>query len=352
MQKRYNCFDFIKIIFLLAVIMTHIFYTSKWALWRLADIPVFNFLKASTEFSCNAVEGFFIISGFLLVAAFKNIDVKTFVLKKYFRLAPVAIFSLICAIILRLFHLVKFRVIADLLAIFMLNNFGICWAKSSNQILWYSSALFGGLIIYFSIIKFLPKYKKTIALALVIISYTLLEILKNGDYSLPYKNYYNVFNVGFLRALGGIGTGCILAWIQQYNIKTNYLFNSAMEILLFCGTIYWLFCPHIKITNFVFVLICTALLWLLVQNNGVLSNLINRFDYSNLSKYVYSIYVTHYLVGFAICGGFYKSHLQLLSNYPIISSFVYIIISVVIGVITYHFIEEPVYKYARNRIID
>lgn len=350
MQKTFNCLDFLKIFLLLAVIMTHACFSAPWAFWRLADLPAYNLLHSCSEFSCNAVEGFFIISGFLLVMTYKDISLKTFVLKKYFRLSPPAIFSILVCFVLHAFHLVKLRIFGDILTAFMLNNFGICWAKGSNQILWYPSALFAGLILYYSIIKFLPKKKEVITIILVSVSYILLEVLKHGTYSAPYKNFYGVLNIGFLRALGGIGFGCIIAWLQKADIKTNYIFNSISEIILLCGTVYWLFCPHAKMTNFLFVIIFVGLLQFFINDKGLLSNIINKFNYKFLSKYVYSIYVMHYLVGYALCGGFYKNHIAMLNCAPLVYFVLYIILSCFVGVVVYKLVEEPAYKYAKDKL--
>lgn len=81
-----------------------------------------------------------------------------------------------------------FKPIANLLTIFLFNNFGICWVVSDNPVLWFTSALFAGLLVYFCLIKFVPqKYNKWIITVLFIIGYLILEYLQHGSFSKPIK---------------------------------------------------------------------------------------------------------------------------------------------------------------------
>ena len=347
MQKIENI-EFLRIILIIGILCTHAFHSAKWAFWRVVDAPVLTALKNSPNFGMNAVEGFFLIAGFFLVYKFKDVDFKTFALNKYLRLVPLVIFSTILCVCLYPLHWFPLRITGDILSAFLLNNFGICWTKATNQDLWFSSALFSALLLYFPIIKLKSeKIRKLIALAVVVFCYILLEILRKGIYATPFQNYYGIINIGFIRAVGGVGLGCILCWIYKKYLK-GFCFKyqsaiySILEIFTFGGMVYWLFLPHCKISNFVFVIDFAVLLMLFVQTQGFLSKLLEKIKWSYFSRYIYSIYVTHFISGFILCNYLYKAHPGFVSNYPVGALIISFVFFVLFGILTYHIIERPI----------
>ena len=134
----------------------------------------------------------------------------------------------------------------------LLNNFFFRWCYGSVGSVWYVSALFACYILFFAIKKYVKnnKISNLIVLAVFISGYIILEILKHGSFGNPGQNF-GIFNVGFLRALGGFGLGMCIAelyknfshYITEYNFKKiqyfislrNYIIGNNCLVDVFCS---------------------------------------------------------------------------------------------------------------------
>lgn len=361
MQKLKNI-EFLRTFLICGIVMLHMFINRTWCLCNIfPDIQLYQNIKAAVGHSNNGVEGFFIIAGFLLVITFKDsIKLGDFVLKKYIRLSPPIAFSMLLCIIGWMLNTMHFKPIANLLTIFLFNNFGICWVVSDNPVLWFTSALFAGLLVYFCLIKFVPqKYNKWIITVLFIIGYLILEYLQHGSFSKPIKNYYHVLNVGFLRALGGLGIGCLIGqYFKGDSEKINNLvmpklqkyFITFAELFLTAFIIWWMLCPHANMNNILFVLGFTVLFILFVAKKGYVSQFFDKDIWVKLGKYQYSVYVVHYvfirIFGLAV----WKQNPDFVNAHPVIPILVMLFLIILLGVFTYHFVEIPCAEYLKNLI--
>lgn len=358
MEKLKNI-EFLRVFLISVIVLLHTTSYGGWSLMQnFPDIPQLKFFHNIFIQGNNSVEGFFIIAGFLFVLTFKNQTVKDFVKKKYIRLSPTILFAVIVCIIASLFHVIKLRFWDDILVIFLLNNFGICFAHGTTPALWFTSALFGGLFIYFLITKINSEKIKTVLFILLpVIAYGILEYLQHGSFSTPHKNYMNIFNVGFLRALGGVGAGVYIGYFyKKYGQKIkNYNFNlfskigiNFAETGLCCFMFWWLCTAHKQLNCIIFVIVFALILFLFVIKKGFLTNLFDKDIWVKLGKYQYSVYVIHSVAGKILLGAIWTVHPDFVKIHPYSTISIVIFMILISGYITYNYIEKPCTNYLKK----
>ena len=142
MQKIKNL-EFLRIFLICAIVIFHMFINRTWDLCNIyPDIHLYQFIKRAITYSNNGVEGFFIIAGFLLVLTFKNISIKDFIIKKYIRLSPPIAFSMLIGLLGWKLGVLHFKLMPNILTVFLLNQFGVCLGIGVNPVLWFTSVLF------------------------------------------------------------------------------------------------------------------------------------------------------------------------------------------------------------------
>ncbi|MBR1460041.1 acyltransferase [bacterium] len=362
MEKLKNI-EFIRVFLITAIVFLHMFINRVCNLCHIyPDISIYQTIKSAIAHSNNSVEGFFIVAGFFLVYTFKShLSLKNFILKKYIRLSPAILFSMgLCAIgwLLGAMHI---KLIPNLLTVFLLNHFGINIAVGQNPILWYTSTLFAGLLLYFCIIKYLPVKIKYWTIAILAISgYIILEILQHGSFANPLVNYHHVFNIGFLRTVGGIGLGCLIGYLyknvlSKYNqpLKNMWLkwFFTLLEVGFMAFVVWWCMCIHKSINNIVIVLCFGILLILFLFKKGYLSQITDSDIWVKLGRYQYSIYVVHYVIIRILGLKVWKHCPNFVAVHPILPIIINLIVILLVGILTYHMVELPCAKFLTNKLI-
>ncbi len=359
MQKIKNL-EFLRVLLIIAVLAIHTCASGSFALYKhFPQIDLYKYLHQCFIQTNNAVEGFFIIAGFLLVITFKNTETTAnFVKKKYIRFTPVIIFTTLIAIILSAFGILKCRLFGDLLTVLLVNHFGICFATGSLPVLWFTSALFAGLLLYFIILKnFWGKKLYGVLIFLVFASYLILEILQHGLFSHPHRNYYHIFNIGFLRSVGGIGLGVLTGFLYKNHLinkniqekffpKTLYTIS---EIIFLSGIIWWLFFPHKIFNSIYFVIMFQILLLLFIMKKGYLSEFLNNDIWVKTGKYQYCVYVTHSVIGFVLLNKIWLKHPDFIAIHPFLPIIIANVMMIICGILTYHMVELPCGKYLKEK---
>jgi len=361
MEKLKNI-EFLRVFLITNIVLLHVHVSSAWSFSKVfPKSNLYQFLHDCFAASNNCVEGFFIIAGFLLFYTFKpNKSIKEFILKKYIRLSPAILFATLLCIIGWLLGVMHFKLIPNLLTVLLLNHFGRCWVIGCMAVLWYVSAMFSGLLIYFSILKFVvQKYQKYVITILAILGYIILEYFQKGRFSDPYHNYYYIFNIGFLRAIGGIGLGCLIGMILK-NFKFDYtktvtnkkiIAVTFIELTFLIFLIWWTMYPHGRINNIVFVIGFAILFLLFIIQKGYISKFFNKEIWIFLGKYSYSIYVTHYAVGKILVKTIWKHNQHFVYSHPYIPIIITLLIILLVGILTYHMVELPCTKYLKAKLI-
>lgn len=362
MQKIRNI-EFLRTFLICSIVMLHMFIDRTWCLCNIfPNISLFKFIESAIHFSNNAVEGFFIIAGFLLVLTFKNISVGDFIKKKYIRLSPPIAFSMLICLVGWYLGVLHFKLIPNILTVLLLNQFGYCWADGSNKILWFTSVLFACLLLYFCVLKFSnKKYLNIKILILTVLGFGILEYLKHGSFGRPLVNYYHLFNVGFLRGLGGVGLGCLIGNIYKDNFeriknieltKIKKTIISCVELFLLGSVFWWLCIPHAKYNCILFVLTFAFLFILFILKKGYISEFFDKDIWVFLGKYQYSMYVVHYVIIKIFGLALWKNCPDFVNSYPIMPIIIMLATILIFTVFTYHFVEEPCAKYLKQKLFN
>lgn len=353
---KFKNIEFLRIIMIISIMFFHMFKHRHYTLEYLyPKISLFQHIHENFAHGRNGVEGFFIVAGFFLFWTFKDkISLKDFIMKKYARLSPVIVFSTILVFIAGLFNIMKFHILGNIFSILLINQFVQPFMPIDNCILWYVSALFIGLIVYFLILKYFPqKFKIPAITILSFVAFLTLEKIQPGSFNGPTTIYHHILHIGFLRALGGIGLGCLIAAIYKKfgNIIENYKFNftqtcliSIAEIFSLGFLIFWLYIKHPSIHPIYFVCNFTVLLLLFLIKKGIVTKFLESDIWVILGKYQYSLYVVHYVVIRIVGIAILKTHPIFCTHNPLQATMLLTGIIFAITVFAYHFVEKPCYK--------
>ena len=356
-MNKFKNIEFLRILMILAIVMLHAYSNKPWSLYVLyPEVDLFTNLKQCFCAANNGVEGFFIVSGFFFCLTFKPcLSFFEFIKYKYLRLAPVIIFTSLIGMIAGLFHYIKIKWFPTILSMFLLNNFVYNTKGDFLHVTWFVSALLSAFIIYFCLKKYISGKKYWIILSvLTCLGYTILTIFRNGYFTNPTVNLFGFLSVGFLRAISGIGVGVLIGeFYKRYKneiikFKPSKLISillSFSEILLMGFIIWWISFKHHFIYHGVVVIAFALLLILFICQKSFLSQILNKDFAVCLGKYSYSIYVTHVAVFKLITHKLWIQHPEFVTSQPVLPVIVELSLVILIGILTYHLVEEPVAKY-------
>lgn len=329
MENRLYNIDFMRI-FLLCAILVHHFYHAATGRWNTGG---------------NAVEFFFIISGFIFNFTFNSsISFKQFILEKLIRFWPILAFcSLAVALI---FHRTDFKLDRLFSDLFMLSKTGLYKGSTDglgyNGPGWYVCVLFWILLFYFYLKKSISPTLSGLIFALI--TFSSLEILVM--FKIP-SSYY------LFRGLGSFGIGYFCYefcknYSRNRNNKKSYLF-SVLETILIIYFAYILFSfNHIK-NPIAFQLGMGLFLVLLYLRKGYISSFLERKEFTKLSRYTLATYLTHALIFYQpAIKTIYKEYIK----NPYYICILGILVSFVLGIIVYHFFERPIVNYLKRRLSD
>lgn len=341
-NKHFYNIDFFRVFLILAIVLFH----NRIHLSYL-NSDLYSFLYNAFGNGRNAVDAFFVISGFFLILTFKPaLSIINFIKKKYIRLSPVIAFSVLLCTLSWAMGATDFKLIPNITTIFLLNSFGRFWCIGSNVVLWYTSALFFGLFVFYCINKFVAKkYIFSVIFSITFLSILLLQILRHGDYDGYDIVFYHIISVSTLRAFAGIGTGSLIALSYNNILKISDTFGekifSILEILCFGFIFWWMFCVHNFVNHFYFLLIFSILFICFLIKKGILSTYTDKPIWAKLGKYTYSIFVTHYIIIRILYMKLWKNNTEFVQAYPYIPIFINLFAVLLLGIVTYHCIEKP-----------
>jgi len=354
-RERFYNIDFLRFIGIIAIVISHTFSCALKSLY-----PNIQIVLNMSECTCKAgrwVEFFFIVSGFLIfyTSAYKT-GICTFIHKKLIRLLPTLIFAILVYMILSWGNLLHYDKYINIFSLLLINNIGLTSNNSMGNIhpAWYVSVLFWTSLFYVYLRSLVnEKWFNFITALLVMFSYVF--VINVGTTFAP-AVYYHFINIGILRGLGGIGLGYFLYfWYSGYKNNNFSLLNKFLftisEIYLFIFIIQNTIFHKISINNdFIYVLAFFAIICLFLIRKGLLSNILNNKLSTMLGRYVYSIFITHIIVLDLINVNVWQKHLNLFLTHPLTNITVVVIISITFGILTYHLVEYPSYKYLSKKL--
>lgn len=224
------------------------------------------------------------------------------------------------------------------------------------------SSSFGylGVEMFFIMAGFFLFYL-IIALA---IYYSLVVLVNStqGHFEEHYEMVNSIFNVGMLRGIAEIGIGYFIGfWYEDAILnrcETNckfkivsieFLIYSLAEIYLLIFIVQRLLFKAANYTNdLVLVIIFIAFYMLFLRKRGILSIVTNNRVIYNLSKYAFSIYVMQEVVYRILAKTLWLHSIR--QEQAIVMLLISFIITVLVGIATYHIIEYPALSLCKKFI--
>lgn len=364
MEKQFKNIELLRIIGCLSVILIHLFKNIQFIQ---PDYELFNTLKEITAHGYLSVELFFILSGFFF--AFNLDTTKSlfeFLKKKIIRLYPVLIVMLLIGwLVHALFGLYKFSIYNSILILFGLNGTALYTIKvgtetdagTGGNTFWYVSAMLWTFALLYYLLK--NYERKTVNLIIVLLIFTSYSLLSPLEVWHIREHTTLFFNHGICRAFGGIGIGYFIAQWYNSNKETikNYtlsIFQKSFITLIEFMCLFFifknLFFHKIEFyNNIIFVLVFSLTVFLFIYNKGFISEYLNKDIFPTLSKYTYSIYLSHYYLIMLIKNCFWETHRHFLITHPILNICLFLSIAINFGVILHHFVEKPAIEYFKKK---
>jgi hypothetical protein len=332
MNHKLNSTEFLRIIFIFAIISGHLFAHQNIG-------QIFSFY-ISPNLQQNILLDYYIagdftlgISGFFL---YQNIhdekyNIQDYLTQLYLRFSIPLLMAFILAC---LFLQHSFTNIFGV--IFLINGLSIPteflqWGG------WFIGLLFWCSIFYSNI---LLKNKNNIFIILII-TYCGLCLDEHGMQTKslnesPYINgtYFGIIGSGLVRGLFTMGVGILTAFLNtRINYTKNYvniIIFSLCEIFILYKLFDWVLLG--KTHTSIMLLALSILLLCFYNSAGIISNFLNKQNFiSKYSQYVYSIFIMH-----SVCMMYLNNKIQ----EPLLFFVSVIITSIIFGVITYHITQK------------
>ena len=352
--------EILRIIGCVAIILVHLF-NSALLFGTFPEISLYKNFSNMLNSATLAVDLFFILAGFFFAYKLNlNKSCWLFIKHKLIRLYPVLVFIIILYFIFSLTGSLKFTFYGNILVLLFLNGTSLFYKFANAGHFWYVSAMFWSLLFYYYLLKTYSKHNVNLLTALIILfSYSFLIHAQNGAVTGTWQTYYNFINAGMLRALGGIGIGYFIGEWYKANIENIKNWKATtLQIISLSGlefvTLYFiinnLMLHKLKYNNqFIFIIAFTTIIILFLIKKGIFSKFLDSNLIATISKYTYSIYMVHYPILFHLKGSVWKNHTELVYAHPLLNVVLTLLLVFIAGVLTYHFVEKPSYKYLTER---
>lgn len=338
--------DFLRFIFIFFIVNVHLFAKSNLGVYK----AVYSNLTSITRTGYMAVDYFFIIAGFFLLFAFKDLPVIDFIKKKICKFWPTMFFLFCIYMILGFANIIKLKFYENLLSLFFVDNLGLTLKNGDMWITWFISALLLVSVFYYSLYKFFRKEVANLITGITTFcSYVFLVQQTKGIWGDPFKIIDNIYNVGLLRAIAGIGLGIIVYNIYEHFKDQNYvqtaksfLLTSFVELSLFCFIIYETGLHRLAFKNkFILIFAFAALLLMFALKRGFVSKFFNKKAFANFGQYVLAIYLTHPIVLLLYKKLVYLKNPELVKTFPIMLVCIIYISIFVFAFLTHYLVEKP-----------
>lgn len=346
-KKFYNV-DFIRFIFSVFIVYYHILHNNIFSATG-TESEFLTELANECSYASFIVECFFIIAGYFLFKSYnKNpgLSVKEFAYNKFARLWPVLFVSIAIGVIF-----FGNKEMPAFFNVLFLQCIGV--TKDYAGITWYVSPFFWTILFYFVLMKCI-KDKKKCNILIGVISFFSYTFLVNNYFGR--ETLYSVFSLGLLRALGGIGTGYLIAVcldsIKNLQSVKSFKPNGFQKFLIFiifslleAGSFAMLmrhfFIKSRAYSNQFFVVIMFTLLFVcLLSGKGIFSLIFNNKFFGFFGRFSYSIYIMQ-MVSFWILGDTLWNDLGYVENDSLRCLAVSVAFSVVLGIVAYYVVELP-----------
>lgn len=271
-------------------------------------------------------------------------------------------FAVLLALVGSFFNLIKFNYWGNIYTLLFLNGTALHPVSSNIGVAWYCSAMMFHFILFFYLWKnFNPKVFWLVLALGIYFSYATMLQAKGFKINHQKQTFNYIYNIGMMRAWGGIGIGMFIGrWYKAFETKIFEFTPTKMQKISI--SVLEFICLYFMINNlilhqfkhfnhFMYIIVFTSLTCLFVASKGYISQFLNKDIFPKISRYVYSIFLTHMLVLTAMRNGVWKVHRELIIEFPIINMLVTLGIIIALGVFTYHFVEIPAKNYLTKKFI-
>lgn len=355
-QKYYNI-EFLRFIFAVCIVYFHLLHSFM--MDYTGNCNLYLQLAQQSKYAKYIVECFFIISGYFLYHTIRRhpeMTTQSFIVRRVIRLWPV----LACSIIISAVFFGK-SLYASFVDLLFLQSSGL--ATDWQGLNWYVSAFFVVEVFYFVLYKCFrnsPRMKLLICM-LIYFGYEININAMDGGFGR--KMFHGIINLGMARAVAGIGLGYLFAiewtgftekWKEQKVMqpKTDtreVLLISILEILTLSMLLVDFFCSKKAYDNqFIVVILFPVFLACLLTRKGIFSRFTDHAAIGFPGKYAYSIYVMQE-VAFAVLQRSFWRNTEFLHDHPVSSLAISVFLSVGLGILTYHLVEQPAAKILRKK---
>lgn len=358
--ERFKNIEFLRIIGCIAIIMLHIFLMMKKAdLFQ--DISIYHHFRNMTSNGQKAVDLFFIISGFLFAYKLNlHKSLWEFVKGKLLRFYPVFIFVILLYLLTSFTGILEFKFYDNVLSLLCLDGTGLTLSRGNVTVFWYVSSLIWVLALYYYLLQNYEKKTVNLFIAIsIFFCYGFMIHAKGGAINNPLQTFYNIFNVQMLRAFGGIGIGYFIGeWYKNNKEQIKKIMLTTKQKLLVTGLEF--LCLFYIINNLIlripkfrnnlfFIVTFAAIIVLFLAKKGYISNYLEKDFWQNISKYTYSLYLSHTFVITVFLNYFWKINADSVESHPLLNLGILIVCILILGVLTYHLVELPAAKYFKKR---
>ena len=353
-RERFKNIDFLRFVLTIAIVLFHIAIMGFPEFKQNCSLIKHFFIMTSNGHL--AVDMFFIMAGFFMFYTYNpSVSVMDFLKKRVLRLYPLVLFFAVVygAMWYFVYHLPGYRLYDEMMIALLLTNI---FTLNKTGVTWFVSVLFWvSLLIFYCFRAFPRKYFNLLISTAVIFCYSFIIHANGGNIYGNTETYYNIFNVGIMRGIAGIGTGYLLYMFLQ-TIKTYKASNlkSFLYTVLECLFLYYVinnlaFHKLKYYSNFVIIIAFVGLLWLFILKRGYISKLLNNALFTGLGKYSYSIYIMHSFAIFTISKLFLLENKEFVILHPLFNIIAILLIAILLGVVTYHLVERPAARYLKNK---
>lgn len=313
MTQRENI-NFLRIIFTYIIVLYHIL-TVNFNIWSAGWL---------------GVEFFFILSGTFFVLTYSpDKKINDFISNKIIRFLPLNIFGALLGLFFSSSLCVeKFFADVFLYSAIFPNITGY------NGPAWYISILFWVLLLFFLILNAFEE-KKCDLIIFVITFISSICVIKYRDI------FFGPFSPHLLRGLSCIGIGYFLGKFYK-TFKGKVMYSSILEIFLLPYCILSPFVLGLFQDRIISCICFSILIFLFLQNNGVISIYLQKIKWHKISKYCLSIFLTHgAITSFIVPKLTYLGVLK--------TTLLSIVIITILAIISHHIIEIPVLNIKKRK---
>ena len=312
----------------------------------------------------KGVDFFFILSGLFFYLGIAATDYTVawgdFLRKKIIRMWPVMAFGVLLAGFMSLCGFFIFAFWDNIYCLLFLNGTALHKVAANIGASWYCSAMLFHFILFLYLFKNFREQTAWLIITVgIYVCYGIILQAKGFKINDNAQTFGYIFNVGMMRAWGGIGFGMLIGlWYRKYESKIQQFKPSLIckiGVSILEGSCLYFMIKYLMISRFnhydqfMFIIVFVCLVTTFICSKGYVSQLFNRDIFPFLAKYVYSIFITHKIIIATVQINIMKTRPELIWQHPVSSLILIFAVIIVVGILTYHLVEKPCVDYMKRK---